>query len=147
MSQPQFPNNPLQHWQALTRQANAAFALGQLDQATAVYRQALGIAGRLLKADLPPDDAIAAYTVSRLNLAEAHDRAGDAERAAKELVGAHLRLLKMALDPSLPQDWRDAALCHSQRSHLELQHFLRTHEHPGIARLLQASHPPASTLN
>ncbi|SEL11096.1 hypothetical protein SAMN05428989_1462 [Pseudoxanthomonas sp. GM95] len=147
MSQPRFPSDSLHHWQALTRAANAVFAQGKLDDAITIYRQAVDAAEPLLASDSPPDPAIAAYTVSRLNLAEALDRAGDAERAANELVGIHLRLLKMALDPGLPQDWRDAALCHSQRSHLELQHFLRTHEHPGIARLLQASHPPVTTLN
>lgn len=143
----QHSHNSLHLWQVLTRAANDAFARGQLDQATTAYRQARSVAEQLLSTDMEPDAAVAAYTVSRLNLAEAYDRAGNAEHAARELVGIHLRLLKMALDPTLSQDWRDAALCHSQRSHLELQHFLRTHEHPGIARLLQASHPPASTLN
>jgi tetratricopeptide (TPR) repeat protein len=143
----QHPHNPLQHWQALTRAANEAFAQERLDEASAGYRQALDVAGQLLHAEVAPDAAIAAYTVSCLNLAEAYVRTGDVERAAGELIGIHLRLLKMAADPTLAQGWRDAALCHSQRSHLELQHFLRAHEHPGIARLLQASHPPVSTLN
>ncbi|WDS36996.1 hypothetical protein [Pseudoxanthomonas sp.] len=144
---PQQPSNPLHHWQALTRAANEAFVQERLGEAIALYRQALDAAELLLHVALPADAAIAAYTVSRLNLAEAYVRAGDTERAAGELAGVHLHLLKMAADPTLGQDWRAAALCHSQRSYLELQHFLRTHEHPGIARLLQASHPPVSTLN
>ncbi len=147
MPQLQHNDATLQHWQSLTRDANAVFAAGNLARATMLYLQASRVAQLLLSGPLPPDPAIAAYTVSRLNLAEAFDRAGNADRAASELVGIHLRLLKMALDPARSQPWRDAALRHSQRSHLELQHFLRTHEHAGIARLLQTSHPPATPLN
>lgn len=147
MSQLQHHPASLQHWQSLTRDANDVFATGALGRATALYLQAAEVAEQLLSSQLPPDTAIAAYTVSRLNLAEAFDRVGEANRAANALVGVHLRLLKLALDPMQPQSWRVAALRHSQRSHLELQHFLRTHEHAGIARLLQASHPPATPMN
>jgi len=122
MSQLQLSDDSLHRWQALTRAANALFAQGQLEDAISVYEQALETAEQLLAADISPDAAIAAYTVSRLNLAEAHDRADDPESAAEALIGIHLHLLKMALDPILSQAWRDAALHHSHRTHLELQH-------------------------
>lgn len=143
MSQPTLNDDRLQHWQSLTRDANAAFAWGHLYQAHALYRQALVIAEQRLCGPLTPDPSIAAYAVSCLNFAEALDRDGNNDGAAKELVDLHLHLLKMSLEPTLSHDWRDAALRHRQRSRLELQHFLRTHAHPGIARLRQASQPPS----
>lgn len=148
MSHAQPPEqDTLQHWQALTRAANAVFAQGRLDQAIATYQRALHAAERLLLEQVPADTAVAAYAVSQLNLAEAHDRAGQIEQAACQLIEVHLRLSRMARDPNLAHDWHHAAMAHGQRSHLELQHFFRTHAHPGIAWLLQASTPTACTLN
>lgn len=134
-------------WQRLTREALAAQRQGHLEIALAGYVRALWAAEALLDGPvlvLRPDDCLAALVVSHHNLADLHCHCGQPALAVDHLCRAHLLLLRLASDASVPADVRGATWCHLQRTRAELLTWRGEHgPEAAIDRALQALPPPA----
>ncbi|HMN79506.1 MAG TPA: hypothetical protein PKA20_06205 [Burkholderiaceae bacterium] len=135
-------------WQLLTREALAAQSQGELDIALAGYVRALWAAEALLGGPvlrLRPDDCLAALVVSHHNLADLYRHRGQHGLAVDHLCRAHLLLLRLSGDDSLPADVRVATWRHLQRTRAELLAWQREHgSEAAIDSALQAPPPSAA---
>lgn len=130
----------MEHWKIIIEAGNRCFAEGDWVQARELYLQALAEAQVSLGRWADHEQAVAAFVVSHHNLADLHLALNQPESAAENLCSCHERLLSIHGHDAQPEALRQAALRHSQRTYLELLHFIAEHgAFPRTERLLGAS--------
>ena len=130
----------MEHWKTIIEAGNRCFVEGDWVQARERYLQALAEAQLLLGRWGDHEQAVAAFVVSHHNLADLHLTLNQPESAAENLCACHERLLSILGSDVQPEALRQAALRHSQRTYLELLHFIAEHgAFPRTDRLLGAS--------
>jgi hypothetical protein len=120
----------LAQWRRLTRQGNVAFAADRLDLATLDYTRALQLATTLVSGAAlaaSPDDCLAALVVAHHNLADTHERRGDAAAALDHLCSAHDALIRIAADAGMRDDIRLHALHHLTEARIALLRWQAMH--------------------
>lgn len=100
----------LEEWQQLTRQGLQASQAHGFVQALALHQRALPLARQLLAA-CAHDNALAAFAVTHLNLADAYVDTGQPAAAAACLADAHRSLQELLGDETLPAALGQA-ICH-----------------------------------
>lgn len=135
---------PLSAWPGWTetmRQASRAHRMGQVLQALAFYRLALGMAREGLAAGREPDaDAcLSALVCSSRCLSALQADEGSSTLAAEVLADAHLALLGLIHREPAGSAWRKAAVWHSHETHTALLEHWQAHgADPAIERALRA---------
>ena len=115
----------LRAWARLMHGAAQAVAKQKLAQAQRLYEQAMVLSQTLYDevAALPasaPDDHLAAYVVTRLNVAHLHRAMGEPELAGHGLCLAHRALLVLTRDQRVAVGARQAAFRHARETHAAL---------------------------
>lgn len=130
----------MEHWKSIIEEGNRCFVDGDWVQARERYLQALAEAQLLLGRWSDHEQAVAAFVVSHHNLADLHLTLEQPESAAENLCACHERLLSILGNDALPEALHQAALRHSQRTYLELLHFIAEYgTFPRTERLLGTS--------
>lgn len=130
----------MEHWKSIIEAGNRCFVEGDWVQARECYLQALAEAQLLLGRWSDHEQAVAAFVVSHHNLADLHLTLSQPESAAENLCSCHERLLSILANQAQPEALREVALRHSQRTYLELMHFIAEHgAFPRTQRLLGAA--------
>ena len=137
------PKADVTRWRRAISAGNRAFQeeayLPALEHYTTALVWAMAMYGRI-------DDAhvgTATLVIAHHNLADTYAELGRVAEQCHHLCAAHERLQAVRDDPAAAPAWREAALAHSRRTHLELTRFLACHpEHPQ-ARATHAMSPEA----
>ncbi|MBB3181234.1 hypothetical protein [Variovorax sp. Sphag1AA] len=113
------------------RNGTNAASSGQVLLAERLYLEALVISRALLEGSHvsaePPDDRVAAFVVTHLNLADLHAEAENPALAADYLCTAHCALMSLLRDPGADRSLQQAALRHSRETHAALLEHLGQH--------------------
>ena len=138
---------PLRAWEMLMREGVAAARGGRFGAAEDLYQRALELARGLLYLDAPggghEDDRVAAFVVSRLNLADLYRDADRTDAAVAHLCAAHRTLMALLRNGQTPQALRQAAFRHSRETHAALlAHVAEYGGHPDIEAAVRAGCMP-----
>ena len=143
------PAAGLAEWQSLMRRACDAARCGNTALAGHLYQQSLVIAQSLMTHGdgFNADDRLAAFVVTRLNLADLHNDLDEPQAAVAHLCGAHETLMGLVRDQAGDHDMQQAAFRHSRETHAALLAYLSEHgSHPAVLDALRAGcmpFPPA----
>jgi len=134
-------------WERVMHEAVAATREGQWRVAHAHYAQALALSQALFDAlDCPasrPDDTLAAFVVTRLNVADLQRQGGEFDLAAHGVCGAHRALLALTRDDAMPEPVRRAAFRHLRETHAALlAHLAGQGACPNVLHALRLSGMP-----
>lgn len=134
-------------WERVMHEAAAATRAGRWQVAHAHYAQALALSQALFDAlDCPasrPEDTLAAFVVTRLNVADLQRQAGELELAAHGLCGAYRALLALTRDDGVPVPVRQAAFRHARETHAALlAHLAEQGDCPNVLHALRLSGMP-----
>lgn len=157
-------------WKILICRGNRCFEQALLTEAAGCYQAALAEAQRCVSEHERSEDAagadelaagagcrfhealaaVAAYVVTRHNLADLSLRLDDPEEAAGHLLAAHERLTQIIEDPSLPWPLRCAAMRNSARTREAVLSFADQHGEAGATcaierRITRITPMPTST--
>ncbi len=144
-------------WEHTMRLGVSAAREGNTVLAEGLYLQALSLSQALLAGDadaaaMRPDDCVAAFVVSQLNLADLHSDARRIGAAAAHLCAAHCKLVALLRDPDIAPALQESACRHSRETHAALLAHVSQHgERPDTMAALHAaitlSSPPHPTLH
>ncbi len=139
------PAAGLAEWQSLMQRGCDAARCGNTALAGHLFQQSLVIAQSLMThgGGFSADDRLAAFVVSRLNLADLHNDLDEPQATVAHLCGAHETLMALVRDPSGDHDMQQAAFRHSRETHAALLAHLNEHgSHPAVLDALRAGCMP-----
>ncbi len=159
----------LAQWQLLMRAGVELAGRGRLPDANRLYAQALGVARALLlrsiaavegdgdgdgeaedslAAERLHDDRVAAFVVTRLNLADLCAAMGERHAAVAHRCIAHRTLMTLLRSDQVAPALQQAALRHSRQTQVALMDHVAAHgPHPDIEAALRAAPQPAATVH
>ena len=125
------PKADVARWRSAISAGNRAFQeeayLPALEHYTTALVWAMAMFGRIEDAHV----GTATLVIAHHNLADTYAELGRVAEQCHHLCAAHERLQAVRDDPAAAPAWREAALSHSRRTHLELTRFLASHPgHP-----------------
>jgi hypothetical protein len=147
----------MDQWKKLICRGNRCFELARLGEAGTIYEAALAEADLCIDSQaaeasccryLDAVAAVAAYVVTRHNLADLCLRLDRPEEAAAHLLAAHARIAGIIDDGSLPWSLRAAAIRNRNRAREALAEFADQHEIAGSTYAMERriTHMPPSPV-
>ncbi len=149
----------LADWQVLMRAGVEHVSGGRFAHADRCYAEALAIARALLLrsiagdeaeagAERVHDDRVAAFVVTRLNMADLCMALGERHAAVAHRCIAHRTLMTLLRSDKVAPALQQAALRHSRQTHVALLDHVAVHgSHPDVDVALRTAPQPAATFH